>query len=127
MGADYGSDFSCESDIDAGLTVVSGLVCLGQALVRRLQTPRGGLFYDLEYGTDLREFVNGHASARDIERAAERELLKDERVEQVRASCSFDGERAVVRLSVLGAAGPFSLVVGVSSLTVEMLELREAA
>ena len=45
------------NDIDAGGAYVSGVAALTQALLRRLTTPRGGLFYDPNYGTDIRAWV----------------------------------------------------------------------
>jgi hypothetical protein len=57
MATDYGTDISCYPDIDASFGVVSGFTLI-EDLARRLETPRGGLFYDSNYGTDVRGWVN---------------------------------------------------------------------
>lgn len=127
MGTDYGSDIACSTDIEPSLSVVSGTTCLAQALTRRLQTPPGGLFYDPDYGTDLRAFLNGGRDSYAIEHAAEVECLKDERVQHVSASVAFEGDTARLSLFIVGGDGPFVLVLAVSSMTVELLSLSEAA
>lgn len=118
-GEDLGSDFAGTDDLDPDLTVVSGLRCLAEALIRRLQT--AALFYDPTYGRDLRRFVNGTRSAYDLQRAAEVECLKDERAQRVQASVDFDGSAARLTLVVWTARGPFKLVVAVG----DILELLD--
>ncbi len=124
---DYGSDFSCITDLDAKLSTVSGPLVVGQAILRRYITPRGGLWYDPEYGTDLRQFLNGARSRFAVARACELEALKDDRVQQASAEVEItrDTMTIVVRLTL--ADGPFALTVSVSSLTVEMIEFSQAA
>ena len=46
------------NSLNQEMTLVGGLLNLGQALAHRLETPRGGLFYDGDYGTDLRAYCN---------------------------------------------------------------------
>jgi len=49
------------------------------AQARRLQTPRGSLWYAKNYGLDMREFVCDTENPRVAEQAINGELLKDER------------------------------------------------
>jgi phage baseplate assembly protein W len=122
---DYGSDFSCVADFDATMSVVTGPLVVAQAVARRLETPRGGLWYDPNYGTDLRQYLNGHPPPFRIRTAIEAEALKDERVERVSAEVTVftDHIKAVVSLQL--ADGPFTLTVAASDLTVEMTDFRQ--
>ena len=131
MAADLGSDFSFLNDLDPNLSVISGRTCLAQALVRRLSTKRGGLWYDENYGTDLREFLNSSAGVNVIAQAAENECRKDERVADVEALVEYlaDSQTIQVKLRIWDDtdSDSFVLTLAVGSLTVELLELSEAA
>jgi hypothetical protein len=122
---DLGSDFAGILDIDATLTWVSGWRNLGNALARRLTTPNGGLFYDPDYGFDLRSLLN--AAVRDttwIEARIVKEVLKDKRVQRATASIVFDGDTLTVHIGITpkGDSNPnFSLVMNVTQLNVETL------
>ena len=123
--ADLGIDLSCATDLERSMRTVSGQRALAQALLRRLQTPRGGLFCDEDYGFDLRELVNTGFEARDLFRfrvAIEAELEKDPRVAAARATLTPDGTGGLrLALQVESAEGPFDLVLSVSALSVELL------
>ena len=131
---DLGSDFAGVLDIDAALTVVSGWRNLGNALARRLTTANGALFYDPDYGYDLRSLLN--AAVRDTAKIGARiikEMLKDKRVQSATANVTFSGDTLVAHVGITpkGDDNPaFSLVMNVSQLTVEtllQLGLPEAA
>lgn len=120
--SDYGEDFGGVDDIDANLSIVTGLTALTQALARRLSTPRGSLFYDSEYGTDIRQWQDaGAPSDREIEQLVERECLKDERVDRVRVVSTRVGENLTIQIAGAGDAGPFDFTLFASALTVELL------
>jgi len=124
--ADLGSDISCYPDMDSSGAIVSGRTCLAQALARRLTTPRGGLFYDTNYGTDVRlylsEGMTKEAQSR-IKAAIESECLKDERVSNCSAEVVFNPAAQTLKLTIsVGTAdGPFKLVADVSKLTLDLL------
>jgi hypothetical protein len=122
---EYGSDFSVVEDFGATMSVVTGPIVVAQAVARRLQTPRGGLWYDPNYGTDMRQFVNGHATAFQIATAIESEALKDERVERASAEVAITQDRVVAVVTLQLADGPFTLTVTASELTVEMTDFRQ--
>jgi phage baseplate assembly protein W len=125
--ADLGTDFNLGEDLDANLSLVSGVTGLGQALARRLRTPRGGLWYAPDYGTDLRQYVLAPVfSARAMEMAAAAECRKDERVEAVKARAVQGDDPSSVELTidVETADGPFALVLNVSAVTVELLRIE---
>jgi hypothetical protein len=92
-----GVDVSCYPDLDPLGTLVSGNTALAQAIARRLTTPRGGLFYDTNYGTDLRLYLNegmtNEAQSR-IKAAIESECAKDERVSRPPPTSSFNSPRS---------------------------------
>lgn len=127
--SDSGADISTSaSDLEALGTIVDGNTALAQALARRLTTPRGGLFYDLDYGTDLRAYVNdgltpGQVS--EIRSAIQRECLKDDRVFDVDCDTSFNSAAQTLSVSirVVGADGPFDLTLAISKLTVDLLQV----
>lgn len=121
---DFGTDIATPGllDIDPHFIEVSGVDALGQALGRRLVTPRGALEGDPAYGYDLREHLNNEDPdfvAIGAEVAAE--LLKDERVARARASATFDGSTLTVTADVLTALGPFRLTLDVSAVSSNVL------
>ena len=128
MSVDFGNDLSCVSDIAADGRTVDGIRCVVEAISRRLSTPRGRLIGDPNYGTDLTGLVNADMSPREI--AALRsvliaECLKDERIIAVEATATL-AKSGVLTVTLLctSALGPFKLTLGVSSVTVEVLNLE---
>lgn len=127
MSVDFGTDLSFFPDLDPGFGVVSGADCLGQALARRLETPRGGLWYDADYGTDIRDRLNDaatqagwHALQSDIEGECE----KDERVRHASATVTLDTASSTLTVSIScdTADGPFVFVLSADALSVQFLE-----
>jgi len=129
---DYGSDISCVDDVDASLTSVDGETCFGQALARRISTPRRGLFYDFDYGIDARRYMNRAHHPKVTSQAVEQECLKDERTDEIRAEVEHitpESEDQTdppgtlrIELKVEGSEGPFNLTVGIDDLSVELIE-----
>jgi phage baseplate assembly protein W len=103
----------------------SGLENLLGALVRRLQTPRGGLFYDPAYGFDLREMVQAPWNAQtqyELETFVQAAVEQDPRVAEVEVEAEqMDLNRVRVSVRGLTAQGPFALVLAVSGVSVEVL------
>jgi hypothetical protein len=128
MATDFGSDIGGVLDVSADLREVSGRQCLAEAIARRLTTPRGGLFYDLDYGYDLRRLVKAPlVRPAKIEDDIETECLKDPRVLNVDASVSTesstgDGDDLRVVVSLVDAEGPFKLTILATELTVQLLQ-----
>lgn len=120
--ADFGIDLAGVDDLSPGLPIVSGRLGLLQAIARRLITPRGSLFYDHDYGYDVRQFLSGDVrSTAEIASNVAAEAEKDERVEQASAKVTLVDRRLVVNLAILDGAGPFSFVLNISQVTVELL------
>jgi phage baseplate assembly protein W len=127
--ASLGVDIECLDDISAKLVLVSGARNVALAIARRLRTPRGGLFYDRNYGFDLRQFCNADVTAdtmREIRAGVEAEALKDERVQEARCVVTWEptAERFRVELRCNGAAGPFRLVAAIGAVSVEFLRIE---
>ena len=127
--SNLGSDFHCVDDIDANLSATtSGNRCLAENIARRISTARGSLFYDIDFGTDIRSRINAAQRLELTASQVEAEALKDERVEDVAASVTLgelgtsNGPSLAVSLTLTASDGPFVLVLSVSSLTVEILE-----
>ena len=127
MPTDYGTDFSCVTDLDSALSTVSGPMVVVEAVLRRLQTTAGGLWYDRDYGTDVRQFLNGSRSRFAVSAAVEAEALKDERIEEAAAEVTFTDETLTIVLRLVLADAEFSLTIGVSQLTVDLISFNEAA
>lgn len=127
--ADLGSDVFAVTDLDPGFRLVSGRLAHAQAIARRLATPRGDLERigdDPDYGSDLRQFVGDDVGPRvvfEVASLVEREALKDERTLSATATVTFAGGALMVALRITDAAGPFSLVLAVSDVTVSVLKV----
>ncbi len=121
--ADLGIDIGGVLDIDGNLSLVEGRLGLAQSISRRLSTPRGGLFYDLEYGFDLRVFLNTPVRPDEVRRGVENECLKDERVDDARAEVAFNeaASTLTVRITITDGDGPFVFTISVSAVTTELL------
>src|SRR5690606_21919495 len=118
--ADLGADIAMVEnedgalDLDPYFGLASQREALAQAIARRLMTERGSLFYDLNFGTDVRSWLNAAIDETGLFRirtAVEAEAMKDERVERARAEVEIEdsGQRIAVRLYLTDSAGPFQL------------------
>lgn len=117
-------------DIRIGKIVgtVSGLQNLIEALVRRLSTPTGSLFWDLECGYDVRALLNSEIDLNLLEAAEkiiENQFKLDERVDDAKCFSVFNLPTSTMYLyiSVTTFKGEtFKLIVSVNELTVELLD-----
>jgi hypothetical protein len=129
----YGTDTYCYDQIFTG-RLASGFELIAQAVYRRLTTPRGTLDDGEEgsvYGFDLLDFVGtvGSDAAVDaLPDAVVAEALKDDRVDRCEVTAtverSADGLATIlldVDIFPHDAAGPFTLSVSVSDVTVALL------
>jgi phage baseplate assembly protein W len=116
--AGLGTDISAIPDLN--WNTKSGIANLGEALTRRLGTPRGQLVYDPNYGLDLREWLNQALDATTLAQACiaiGNECLKDERVAACTALISTNENGSFdVQITATTTYGPFALVLGVSQI-----------
>lgn len=124
METDFGDDVVGVLDVDADFTIASPARALGEAALRRLTTDRGGLFYDPEYGYNLRARVNetlDERSAFETAAGVRAELERDERVLSADVSVTRVDEGLDVRALLDTLDGPFRLVLHATEVTVNLL------
>lgn len=129
---DLGTDINLVTDLAGVWGLALGPTNLINALLRRLSTPRGGLFYDPDYGYDLMSQVNSAITESDIETmngSIVDELRKDSRVLSVTVGLvfTFATKTLQVTISIETADGPFDLVLAASAVTVELLSINGIA
>lgn len=131
----FGLGWSCTTNLTMPSIMVSGFRIVAEAVIRRWQTPRGGLLEDPSYGYDLTDYVGDDLAPADLARisqGAAEEAQKDERVRNAYVTCGVitqgDG---TVELRVEGrietSEGPFTLVASVNAITVTLLQVQAAA
>ena len=124
----FGTDISALSDLTFGLK--RDRENLGEAIARRLQTPRGGLFYDPSYGLDIRAYLSSgmtQAVINEIASRAARECRKDARVLAAAVLVTPVGTRRLeLKIELTTTSGTFDLVLAVGDVTVEVLSNGDA-
>lgn len=130
----YGSDLSCAADLTEDMVELDGddSLVLAQALIRRLDCPRGALPDDPDYGIDVRGYLNRGTTTTELIELASRiraELAKDDRVSAIAVTVtpSSTGSSLTVTLAVTpidADAGGFTLTLAVTSAEVLIEELR---
>ena len=132
----YGSDISGTFDVDPSVRELPGnkALALAQAIVRRLDCPRGALPDDKDYGIDLRSYCNRGVTANDIRSLGGQikgELSKDDRLDTVivRLETASTGTSLRVVLAVRPvdqAIGGFTLTLNASDAAVLIEEMQAA-
>jgi hypothetical protein len=133
----YGSDLSCDSDLREDMGEVDGmsLLALSQAILRRLDCPRGALPDDPNYGVSLRSYLNRGSTADELRALAGQvraEIEKDDRVTSasVIVTPSSTGDSLSIDLAIApvdARIGGFSLTLAVTPLEILLEEIRRAA
>jgi len=120
-----GSDIGGVTSIDYALSTVSGRQALAEAILRRLTTRRGGLFYAPSYGYDVIGLIGSTVSASEVEQRVLEQVLLEEEVEDAACTVTFadvGGTRSVaIDIQVTDAQGPFNLTLTASELTIAAL------
>lgn len=108
---DYGSDLSCATDLTPMMVELEGddPQIVGESNIRRLDTPRGGLVDDPDYGYDLCGELRKPMTAQELRAIPGRivsELSKDDRNERIEADVTLVGtEELYVRIHCVTASG----------------------
>jgi hypothetical protein len=128
MATDFGIDVSTFPDLDPLLSSLTGRRVVGEAVARRLETPRGGLAFHPNYGTDVRQYLNEaitDAQILEIQEAIKSECEKDERVLSAGVVAKFFPTSFTLRIQIELelSDGLFRLVLAVSQLSVDLLEI----
>lgn len=119
----YGTDIT----IGKRVGTISGTRNLLNALVRRLKTPSGGLFYDPSYGEDVRTYLNNQIDTDILDQIRaniKRQIELDERVKNANISLSFNQSAfsLLINLQVTPNVGQtFTLVLSIDKLSVTIL------
>lgn len=116
-----GSDIAGASTIDYALTVNTGRRSLADRILRRLSTPRGGLFYSPEYGYDLKSAIGSTVLPGDVEQRVLEQVQAEEEVADASCTATLSNGTLTIILSVVDAQGPFDLVITATDLTVSAL------
>jgi hypothetical protein len=122
----YGHDLSCLTDLDPAMLEVDGRMLLGQALARRLQTVRGTLIDDANYGFDLCGEIDDDLITRDIARITSQvdaEFVKDDRVLSSTSVGVFVSGALTLVCTIVDLIGPFKLTLVATSVTVAVLKV----
>jgi hypothetical protein len=129
----YGTDISCTSDLSARMDEVDpfSVVGLSEAIVRRLDCPRGALPDDADYGMDLRGMLNRGTTADEIRSLAGRirsEIQKDDRIESAAVTVTPSSTGSSLRVSLVitpvdARLGGFRLVVAVTDAALLLEEM----
>jgi hypothetical protein len=130
MAVDFGTDVSTYvgGDLDPTFAVISGRRVVAEAIARRLETRRGALLRDPNYGTDLRawlnrDFVGSAATLFRLKASVDREAEEDERVLSADATVTYEPafQKLRIAIAIETAEGPFELVLAVSAVSVAIL------
>jgi len=130
----YGSDLSCENDLDSRMTEVheSALV-LAQYCVRRLDTPNGLPDND-EWGLSISEYLNFPTTLRQlsqIEGSISSELRDDDRIDDVSVSVQFsaDYKEITINLGIKpldSLVNEFTLILSVTDTGIIIEEMKSS-
>lgn len=130
---DFGRDIKCSTDITPTLQDDDGLSLMQGVAVRQLYTPNQSLLSDPSHQSiDLRQFLstdsmvqsNGQLNTNGVSAAAKAALLADPRVfsAAVRIEWFPDANYMTVGITGVCAEGPFALTLGVSQVTIKILQ-----
>lgn len=124
----YGTDWSCTTDLDRLGRVVSGEELMAEALVRRAITRQGSLVGAPLYGLGLLDLLNEETSPNELQIIAARmaaEFKKDERVLDctVTARMAADLETFEFEVTATSAEGPFQFTLTSDAVTVALLNV----
>ena len=122
------TDYGVDVRIGRIVSKKSGLGNLMDACIRRLSTPTGQLFWNPEYGYDVRQLLNSEVSLNILgaaERVIANQLELDERVDKATCQIVFNEStsKMYIYISITPVADKtFTLVLSIDKVTVELLD-----
>lgn len=110
-----GTDISGVRSLDRGWSVVTGNAALAEAILRRLTTPRGGLWYSLVYGFDLQSVIGSTLPMSVVNQRVQEQVLLEEEAADASVDSTLDARTGLltVVISVVAAEGDFTLTIGI--------------
>ena len=122
------------NDVPGAMGLATGLLNLGNALIRRLSCPPGGNFYDDDYSEiDVTDLINATPSPADVQRAQSLIAVtveKDERIDTCDSTvvqAQDTGDVTITLVGNLATGQPFAFVISATNLTVALLEINGAS
>jgi len=114
--------------VGKNVTLISGYKNLGLQLIKRLSTRRGTLFYDKNYGDDLRLFMNkpiNQAILDHIKYTIKSQCEQDPRVNNADVTVAYNSSALALEADIFVTTflGPFTLVISVTNLNVDLLSI----
>lgn len=127
----YGTDISCTDDLAEPMADVdpTSTTAIAQALLRRLDCPRGRLVDDADYGLDARGYLNRGTTVAELNAlagAVRNEVEKDDRVSSAIVQVAASLSSLSVRIRIVPAdpnLDEFSLTLAVTSASVVIQEI----
>lgn len=125
---DFGRDLSCTDDLTEDMREVEGPLLTVEALYRRLNSPRGCLWEDPDYGLDVREFLSKSMTQVEIDAIPGQivaEAKKEQAVESFNAKVvKRDIVTLVLSCTGTTSEGPFSFVLTATQAAVELSDVQ---
>lgn len=116
-----GTDIAGSTSLDYALSVVDGNTALAHRILRRLTTPRGGLFYAPDYGYNVADLIGSTVPPGVVEQRVVEQMLAEEEVEDADCEAVFATGELTLTMRVVVADGPFALVLTADDLTISAL------
>jgi hypothetical protein len=118
-----GTDINWDGDLDPSFSMISGTRSMQMHVLRRLQTDRMRLIYNLDYGLNLEKYVNADVTRemlQAVQNDVRNELIKDERLTDVTVIVEWIPESSTVKIKTkcFTNEGSFTNIVIVNSLGV---------
>jgi hypothetical protein len=128
---DFGLDVSCLPDLDPSFTLISGFRVVAEAIARRFITPKGTLLRDPNYGFDVRSILNEKFTPANLflwRRLMIAQAELDERVlsTDITLTLGTDNRSLRIHAAIVTAQGPFTMVLDVGHVRVELLQVSPA-
>jgi hypothetical protein len=101
--SEFGLDTSAVDTLDLVGELIDDALALVQACGRRLITPRGALWYDPNYGTDVRQFIADVVPEGLVESAVINELFKEEAVDAVTCKATRVADSLSLKISIVAS------------------------
>lgn len=115
-------------DADSGFTEVTGINVFAQSILCRLTTPFASVAGCPNDCLDVRSYLGAGIKNDDVQRIqseVQTQVLRDERAQSCNVRASYDtvAKSLTLVIRITCAAGPFTMTLAVSAVTVELLNL----
>lgn len=108
-----GYDLSCWDDLDPSMAEVSGAAMMDEVAHRRINTSRGQLITDMNYGINVWDILSAEATPAQVAQVSglvDQELLKDDRIQSSSSALDTTVTPNTLATVLQAATGPFSQI-----------------